>query len=73
MAKNPGIIYDLGDGRYGLALDKEQVPALKIHGKVFMRVYTDILCTIKRTEPETGRQYTSVKHITQLRQIGYQD
>lgn len=73
MEKNPGIIYDLGGGKYGLALHKDQKPEFKLYGKVFMREYTDILCTIKHTDPETGKHYVTLKHITELRQVGFQN
>ena len=73
MSKNPGIIYDLGDGKYGLALNKDQKPEFKNYGKVFMRQFTDILCTIKHTDPATGKQYVTLKHITEIRQVGFQD
>lgn len=66
-----GIIYDLGGGKYGLALHKDQVPNFKRYGKVFMRQFTDILCTIKDTDPATGKQYVTLKHITELRQVGF--
>jgi hypothetical protein len=73
MSKNPGIIYDIGNGEYGLALHSEQKPAFKNYGKVFMRVYQDILCTIPATHPDNGKKLITLKHITEIRQVGYQD
>lgn len=73
MAKNPGIIYDIGNGKYGLALNKEQKPEYKTHGRIFMHVYEDILCTKEATDAESGKKLISVKHINEIRQVGYQD
>ena len=73
VKESPGIIYDIGNGEYGLALHKDQVPEFKRYGKVFMRLYTDILCTIPKTDPESGKKLVALKHITEIRQVGFQD
>lgn len=71
--KSQGIIYDIGKGKYGLALNHEQKPAFKMHGKVFMRQYNDILCQVPDMDPQSGSQYIALKHINSLRQVGFQD
>ena len=73
MAKNPGIIYDIGNGKYGLALNKDQHPQFKSYGKVFMRMYEDIMCTKECIDVKSGKKLISVKHINEIRQVGYQD
>lgn len=74
MAKETaGIIYDIGNGKYGLALNKDQKPEFKRYGKVFLRQYQDIMCQIPDRDPETDKQFVTLKHINQIRQVGFVD
>jgi hypothetical protein len=68
-----GIIYDLGKGKYGLALYTEQKPAFTNYSRVFMRVFKDPECTIPDIDPVSGKKYVNLKHISQLKQIGFTD
>jgi hypothetical protein len=74
MAKQgKGIIYDLGNGKYGLALYNDQKPAFTNYSKVFMKVYKDAQCTIPDIHPVSGKKFVSVKHVSELKQIGFSD
>lgn len=74
MAKETaGIIYDIGSDKYGLALNKDQKPEFKRYGKVFLRQYQDIMCQIPDLDPESSKQFVTLKHITVIRQVGFQD
>lgn len=73
MSKNPGIIYDLGNNRYGIAYNKEQVPEFKKYNKVYLHVYTDLACTIPETDLKSGKKIVTLKHITTIKRIGFTD
>lgn len=74
MAKETaGIIYDLGEGRYGVALHKEQAPEFSKYKKVYLHVYLDRACIIPEKDPKDGRKYVTLKHISTIKQIGFQD
>lgn len=73
MSKNSGIIYDLGEGRYGLAIHSEQHEAFSNYNKVYMHVFLDRLCTVPEKDPKNGKNYVTLKHITKIKQIGFSD
>lgn len=73
MANNSGIIYDLQNGKYGLALNKDQHENFKKYGKVFLHVYLDKHCTIPETCIKTGKKYVTLKNITTIKAIGFSD
>ena len=73
MPKNSGIIYDLGDGRFGLAIHKEQHDSFLKINKVYLHVFTDRLCTKPETDPKTGKKYVTLKHISTIKPIGFSD
>ena len=73
MKDSAGIIYDMGNGEFGLALNKDQHPNFSNYGKVFLVVFFDSSCQIPKTDPVSGKKIVSLKHITELRQIGFQD
>lgn len=73
MSKRSGIIYDLGEGRYGIAYNDEQFEAFAKFKKVYLHVYTDRLCTIPELNPDNGKKYVTLKHISTIKQIGFCD
>lgn len=73
MSENSGIIYDLGEGRYGVALNREQLPEFKDCKRVYLHVYLDKECTIPEKDPKNGKKYVTLKHITKIKKIGFQD
>jgi hypothetical protein len=73
MSENSGIIYDLGEGRFGVAIHKEQVPAFKDFKKVYLHVYLDRDCSIPERNPTDGKKYVTLKHISKIKPIGFQD
>ena len=73
MSKTSGIIYDIGNGRFGVAIHSEQHENFSKYNKVYLHVYTDRLCTKPELEPGTGKKYVTLKHISQIKQIGFAD
>lgn len=73
MSKNSGIIYDLGNNRYGLAIHSEQAPEFKNCKKVYLHVFTDRLCTQSELDPKNGKKYVTLKNISQIKPIGFSD
>lgn len=73
MSKNSGIIYDLGNGRHGLAIHSEQAPEFKKYKKVYLHVFTDPLCTQPELDPKSGKKYVTLKNISQIKAIGFSD
>jgi hypothetical protein len=73
MANNSGIIYDLGKGRYGLAVHKEQHPNFSNYGKVYLHVFVDHQCTVPEFEPGTGKKYVTLKDKKLIKAIGFSD
>jgi len=73
MSKNSGIIYDLGNNRYGLAIHSEQAREFSDYKKVYLHVFTDRLCTIPELDPKTGKKYVTLKNISTIKAIGYSD
>lgn len=71
--KNPGIIYEISPGRFGLAYHREQRKQFAEKGQVFVHVFTDMLCTIPELHPVTEENYSTLKHISKLKKIGYAD
>jgi hypothetical protein len=73
MSKNSGIIYDLGNNRYGLAIHSEQKPEFSNFKRVYLHVFTDSLCTKPELDPKNGKKYVTLKHISQIKAIGFSD
>lgn len=73
MSKNSGIIYDLGENRYGVAIHSEQDPVFVKYKKVFLHVYMDRLCTVPELDPVTGKKYVTLKDLSTIKAIGYSD
>lgn len=73
MGKNSGIIYDLGKGRFGIAIHSEQHTDFKKFNKVYLHVFTDRMCTKPELDPVTGKKYVTLKHISQIKAIGFSD
>jgi hypothetical protein len=73
MAGNSGIIYDLGGGRFGLALHREQQDAFKKSNRVYLHVFTDKECSQPELDPVTGKKYVTLKHLSKIKPIGFSD
>lgn len=73
MNKNSGIIYDLGNERFGIAYNSEQLPAFKNYNKVYLHVFLDRGCNIPERDPVTQKKYVTLKHITTIKAIGFTD
>lgn len=73
MSKNSGIIYDLADGRFGLAIHSEQHEAFSRHNKVYLHIFTDTLCTVPQVDEVTGKKYVTLKHTSKVKAIGFSD
>lgn len=73
MSKQSGIIYDLGNDRFGKAIHIEQHKEFTDFKKVYLHVFTDRLCTIAEKDPATGKDYVTLKHRSKIKAIGYCD
>lgn len=73
MSKKSGVIYDLGNTRYGLAIHAEQHETVKKLNKVIVHVFTDRFCTKPEMNENTGKKYVALKSISQLKVIGFSD
>jgi hypothetical protein len=73
MTKNSGIIYDLGDSRFGLAIHSEQHENFTRFNKVYLHIFTDRLCTIPQIDDVTGKKYVTLKHSSKIKAIGFAD
>jgi hypothetical protein len=70
--RNSGIIYDLGNGKYGIAYNSEQREEFFAAGKVYVQVFDDELCT-QPVLDQHNRPYKTLKQIKLIKQIGYND
>lgn len=73
MSKQSGIIYDLGDGRYGLAIHSEQHENFTRYSKVYLHIFNDQMCTDPQIEESSGKKYVTLKHISKIKPIGFSD
>jgi len=73
MGKNSGIIYDLGDNRFGLAIHTEQHENFTRYNKVYLHIFKDRLCTDPVKDEITGKKYVTLKHVSQIKPIGFSD
>jgi len=73
MSKNSGIIYEIGDNRFGLAIHSEQHDNFARFNKVYLHVFTDKLCTVPELDPATGKKYVTLKHTSKIKAIGFSD
>ena len=72
MSINSGIIYDLSNGRYGIAIHSEQEESFIKIKKVFLHIYTDRFCTVPELDP-AGRKVVTLKSKSLIKAIGYSD
>lgn len=68
-----GKIYELKDGKFGLALNKDQVPSFYCYKRVFLRLFNDRSCQDPALHPENGKKLVTLKHISEIKHIGYQE
>lgn len=73
MKKKSGIIYDLGNKRYGLAIYSEQDKSFIELKKVYLHVFTDRLCTVPELDPKNGKEIVTLKSRSLIKKIGYAD
>ena len=73
MSKEPGYIYDMGEGRFGFAPHSKQHKTFQDIKKVYLIVFTDRLCTKPELHPVTGKQYVTLKAVDKLVFIGFSD
>lgn len=73
MAKNPGIIYDLGENRWGVAYNKEQHENFTRFNRVYLHVFLDAECTKPEKDPGNGKDYVTLKHNTKIKPVGFID
>jgi len=73
MSKRSGIIYDLGNDRYGLAIHAEQDESFIRMKKVYLHVFTDRLCTISELDLVNGKKIGTLKSKSLIKAIGYSD
>lgn len=73
MSKNSGIIYDLGDNRFGLAIHSEQHENFTRYSKVYLHIFKDRLCTNPEKDETTGKTYVTLKHVSKIKAIGFAD
>ena len=73
MSKNRGIIYDLGDKRWGIAINKEQHENFYRFNKVYLHDFLDAACTKPEKDLANGKNYVTLKHITKIKPVGFVD
>lgn len=73
MSRNPGKIYDLGNGDYGVAYDKDQSYSFSRYNRVFIRMFTDPKCETPKLHSVTGKKLVTLKFLTQIKLIGFID
>jgi len=72
MSKKSGIIYDLGNNRYGIAIHSEQDESFIKIKKVFLHIYTDRFCTIPELDT-SGKKVATLKNKSLIKAIGFSD
>lgn len=73
MSKNSGIIYQLSENRWGVAINKEQLPEFANFNRVYLHIYTDRICTTPELDPVTKKKVVTLKHISKVKQVGFID
>jgi hypothetical protein len=72
MSKQPGVIYDLGNGKYGIAYNKDQQNQFMEKGKVYVHVFYDPQCT-EPVRDSNKLPYKTLKAASQIKRIGLTD
>ena len=72
MNKRSGIIYDLGNNRYGLAIHSEQDKSFARIKKVFLHVFTNKICNIPELDA-SGKKVVTLKNKSLIKAIGNSD
>lgn len=72
MKKKSGIIYDLGNNRYGLAIHSEQHASFLKMKKVFVHVFKDRFCQEAELD-EMCKEVSTLKNISNIKAIGFSD
>lgn len=72
VKQTSGIIYDLLNGSFGLALHNEQHDDCVRYNKAKVHIFTDALCTIPKTDPG-GRKLIGLKDKSKIKAIGFSD
>lgn len=67
---NPGKLFDLKDGRFGIAYNNEQ--AKEFGARVYVRLFADQNCFVKITDG-AGNHKGCLKSIDKLKFIGFVD
>jgi hypothetical protein len=74
MKKNAGILVEYtdknGKTQKGIARHKDQVKAFSDHNKILVWLLNDDLT---EALDETGKKLVALKHVTELKQIGFSD
>lgn len=70
--KNPGLIFDLGGGRFGLSINREQNAKWILQGKAMIHVFTDRELSTPELDGN-GKPKKVLKDITKMKHIGFQD
>jgi hypothetical protein len=73
MGTRSGIIYDIGEDRFGLAIYSEQQDRFALHKKVYLHVFKDRLCMIPEINPDTNKERAILKDISKIKAIGFAD
>lgn len=70
MSAKSGYVYELGEGRYGIAFHNEQHEQIVSKGKALLHVFSDQLC-INPELNESGQEKKILKDISKLKFIGF--
>lgn len=72
MPTSPGIIYETDKGDFALAVNKEQHENFEKVNKVYVHLFTDLMCTIPKLD-ESGKKVMVLKSVDKLKMIGFSD
>ena len=70
---NPGYIFELPDGLFGIAYHKEQEQKFFQLGKYLIHVFRDSVCCDPVIDPSTGKPKKVLKAKELLKFIGFND
>lgn len=70
--RKPGIVYDLGNGKFGIAYHEDQKNELIAKGKVLVHVFYDRLCT-EQVMDMYQKPYRTLKEAGKIKPIGRSD
>lgn len=66
-------MYQLPNGKFGIAYRKEQHQSFIKIKKVYIHVFQDRICTKPDCDPITGKKYVGLYLIEKLKLIGFID